>query len=150
MLIAFDIDGTLCDLTHRLHFIKDGNRDWDAFFETCDQDEPIHEMLTLCNNLIEIGNTVLFASGRSGVCRTKTVEWLNDYIHLSGHGINDRLYMRTTEDRRPDYLVKHDLLVKIMADFGRKPDLVFDDRQQVCDMWRAEGIRCCQVAKGNF
>ena len=44
MLIAFDIDGTLCDLSHRLHYVKPtiadgiGNRatdfepNWDAFF----------------------------------------------------------------------------------------------------------------------
>jgi len=25
-----------------------------------------------------------------------------------------------------------------------------DDRQQVVDMWRERGIRCLQVAKGDF
>lgn len=27
---------------------------------------------------------------------------------------------------------------------------VFDDRQQVVDMWREIGLTCCQVAPGNF
>ena len=29
-------------------------------------------------------------------------------------------------------------------------DMVFDDRQQVVDMWRANGLTCFQVAEGNF
>jgi hypothetical protein len=28
--------------------------------------------------------------------------------------------------------------------------LVVDDRQQVVDMWRKEGLTCLQVAEGNF
>ena len=27
---------------------------------------------------------------------------------------------------------------------------VFDDRQQVVDMWRANGLTCFQVADGDF
>ena len=27
---------------------------------------------------------------------------------------------------------------------------VFDDRQQVVDMWRSNGLTCFQVADGNF
>jgi len=28
--------------------------------------------------------------------------------------------------------------------------MVFDDRDQVVEMWRANGIPCFQVAPGNF
>jgi len=28
--------------------------------------------------------------------------------------------------------------------------MVFDDRQQVVDMWRQNGLTCFQVADGNF
>ena len=27
---------------------------------------------------------------------------------------------------------------------------VFDDRNKVVDMWRKEGLLCCQVAEGDF
>tara|TARA_R110000787_G_scaffold227951_2_gene335643 strand:+ start:403 stop:876 length:474 start_codon:yes stop_codon:yes gene_type:complete len=157
MLIAFDIDGTLADLTHRLHYIGGldhlGNKmpkDWDAFHQTCDKDKPIHEIVNLCNELIVGGNDVIFVSGRNGIVRTKTVEWLNDWIRLSSAGINARLYMRDSKDHRPDYIIKTELLVKIIKDYGQKPNIVFDDRQQVVEMWRGQGIRTCQVAPGNF
>lgn len=45
--IVFDLDGTLADITHRLHFIKDGNHDWDGFFAACVDDAPIPEMVAL-------------------------------------------------------------------------------------------------------
>lgn len=32
---VFDIDGTLADLTHRLHHIQKQPKDWDAFFDAC-------------------------------------------------------------------------------------------------------------------
>ena len=40
-------------------------------------------------------------------------------------------------------------LVEIIAD-GYEVELVFDDRQQVVDMWREKGYRVCQVDVGNF
>jgi len=30
--VIFDLDGTLCDITHRLHFIEGDNKDWDGFY----------------------------------------------------------------------------------------------------------------------
>lgn len=30
--VIFDLDGALCDISHRLHHIKNGNKNWDAFF----------------------------------------------------------------------------------------------------------------------
>lgn len=152
MLVAFDLDGTLCDLTHRLHYIRneEGTKNWDAFFEACDKDMPIFEIMELCNDLIDRGNKVIFVSGRNSVVREKTAQWLLQYVSFSYKRINQVLYMRSQNDRRPDYLVKHDLLVRIMADYGKKPELIFDDRQQVVDMFRKEGIRVCQVAPGDF
>jgi hypothetical protein len=31
-----------------------------------------------------------------------------------------------------------------------KVAMVFDDRNQVVDMWRSNGLTCFQVAKGDF
>lgn len=59
------------------------------------------------------------------------------------------LYMRKEGDHRPDFKVKRDLLAALKAD-GYEPIMAFDDRDQVVEMWRAEGIPCAQVADGNF
>jgi hypothetical protein len=59
------------------------------------------------------------------------------------------LYMRSHSDHRQDSIVKVELLAQIRKDFG-EPYLWFDDRKQVVDAIRAEGVRVLQVAPGDF
>ena len=56
--------------------------------------------------------------------------------------------MRKDGDFRADYIVKqeiYDMHIK-----GKNVLFVMDDRQQVVDMWRRNGLKCFQVAEGNF
>ena len=39
--IIVDLDGTVADLSHRLHHINGKHRNWDAFFAGVDKDTPI-------------------------------------------------------------------------------------------------------------
>ena len=41
------------------------------------------------------------------------------------------------------------MLDKMKAE-GWNPELVFDDRTSVVDMWREKGLRAVQVAPGDF
>ena len=59
------------------------------------------------------------------------------------------LYMRPAADYRSDDIIKAEILDQMIA-AGKTPYMVFDDRNQVTDMWRERGIRCLQVAPGNF
>ena len=144
----FDLDGTLADLTHRLHHIQPPEgaaKNWDAFFDACDGDAPISPVLTLAHHLMrEV--TLVFVSGRSDATRKKTEAWLFKYGLGDGPG---RLYMRKAGDHRPDNIVKGELLDQILA-AGFKPIMAFDDRDQVVKMWRERGVHCAQVADGNF
>jgi hypothetical protein len=54
--------------------------------------------------------------------------------------------MRGIGDHQPDTQLKQNWL-KTQANL---PDLVFEDRASVVEMWRSNGIVCCQVAPGNF
>lgn len=143
MIIAFDLDGTLANIEHRLHYIQNKPKDWPAFFLACVDDAPIPSMIDVCRAMIIAGHAVDIWSGRSDVVRAQTEAWLNKYA------IGYRsLYMRKDGDYRKDCIVKAEWLNALMH-VGR-PELAFDDRQQVVDMWREHGIRCCQVAKGDF
>jgi hypothetical protein len=56
--------------------------------------------------------------------------------------------MRKDGDFRADYIVKQEILdAHIPKD---RVLFVLDDRQQVVDMWRRNGLMCFQVAEGNF
>jgi hypothetical protein len=53
------------------------------------------------------------------------------------------LFMRRAGDSRPDQVIKREILDLIPKD---RVAYVLDDRQQVVDMWRAQGLTCLQVA----
>lgn len=79
-------------------------------------------------------------SSRGGV----TEKWLYDnQIPYDG------LRMRALGDYRADNIVKKEILDQFLEE-GVNPTVVFDDRNQVVEMWRENNIPCIQVAKGNF
>ena len=39
--IIVDVDGTVADLTHRLHYVTNGNKNWKRFFRDVYMDSPI-------------------------------------------------------------------------------------------------------------
>lgn len=151
MIYIFDIDGTIADITHRLHFIQQKPADWSAFFEACDRDTPIHDMIDLAKHLEDdMGAEIVLITGRSdeGYCREKTEAWLDrqemPYTYLC---------MRKAGDHRADNIIKGELLDSFIETYKPKPGEiagVFEDRDQVVAMYRARGLRVFQVADGKF
>lgn len=134
--IVFDIDGTLADLTHRLHYVTDkSNKNWQEFLSRVKDDLPIEQTI-LINALFSKLSVfdIVLSSGRSENERLDTEWWLDKY-----GVVYDKLYMRPAGDSRPDYIVKREMLDEMRKD-GREPWLVIDDRQTVVDMWRKEGL----------
>src|SRR3954467_9619593 len=103
MIYIFDIDGTLCDLEHRLHHVKKHPKDWDSFFAGVADDLPIPEVLDVAKALYSAGHTLLLVSGRSHDVRQQTKDWFvgRDLAHMFAN-----LYMRKAGDHRPDNIVK--------------------------------------------
>lgn len=146
MIYIFDIDGTIADLTHRLHFISNGQKDWDGFFAACDDDLPIETVITTARLLKKAGATILFVSGRSDVVRDKTFQWLKDFEVPF-----DALYMRKAGDHRQDNIVKAELLDELTKTWDTGQVIgVFEDRNQVVEMYRERRFRVFQVAAGDF
>lgn len=150
MIYIFDIDGTIADLSHRLHFIQDKPANWSAFFAACGDDKPITDMFKLAWSLAETSAIVL-VSGRSDECRDATVAWLK--LHKFPAPCR-KVYMRKAGDHREDYVVKGELLDDLIREWSVPKHFqiagVFEDRKQVVEMYRARGLRVFQVAEGNF
>lgn len=141
MLVVFDLDGTLSNPSHRLHFLEREKKDWRAFYAACGGDQPIYPIIRILQALYITGAEVEIWTGRSAEVEGITREW------LSLEGVpNVPLMMRAEGDHRPDTVVKQEWLDHSSI----KPFLVFEDRASVVEMWRSNGIRCCQVADGNF
>jgi hypothetical protein len=141
-----DLDGTVADCSHRLHFIKDKPKNWKAFFAACIDDKLIFEVAYLIRVLADAGKTIVYMSGRSDEVRSQTEDWLS-----KNHLPVGKLYMRRAGDYRVDSVVKSEMLDAVLEKHPAWTIAgVFDDRQQVVDMYRSRGFRVYQVAKGDF
>lgn len=146
MYIISDLDGTIADISHRLHHVRGGNGgppDWDAFFAECVNDSPIRPTIRVLRSLHR-NATIHIITGRNSKVFDETRAWLKNC------GVPyDRLTMRGEGDRRPDIMFKRETL-KDWKLYYDNVDLVLEDRDRVVDMYRSEGFTCWQVAKGTY
>ena len=141
-IIIFDIDGTLADVSERIHHVQKKPKNWNAFFKGMAQDKAIHSMVRLCNILYASGIQIILCSGRSEEHREQTVAW------LAQHGVNYHdLLLRKNNDRRSDTDIKREILANLDKS---KILFVVEDRGRVVEMWRSEGLVCLQCAPGEF
>ena len=165
--IICDIDGTIADIKHRLHFIKDhsgnllNNPDWGSFNQACVNDKPIVDVIRIVKMLWMNGNSqsssgfnLKFFTGRNNFNRETTVLWLAKNFFEKDSSPNNKeqlleelgvtLSMRKETDLRDDSIIK----LEMMQQFKLLPKnvlCIFEDRQHVVDMWRDNGYRVMQV-----
>jgi len=153
-VIVFDIDGVLADATHRVHYVTGEKKDWDAFYEACDKDEPIIKNvklldILLCGRYDDDGNKqyeIALLTGRPEKLRVKTVLWFINKCDVIITAIP--MFMRKDNDYRPDYVVKKELAEQCI---GLENILcVFEDRDRVVKMWRENDVQCHQTCDGTY
>jgi phosphoglycolate phosphatase-like HAD superfamily hydrolase len=139
-IVIVDMDGTLADVSHRLHHLSSPKKNWKRFFALMDEDPPSEIVLRWVRNLSP-DYEVVIVTGRPDQYRTNTEQWLDR------HDVTySRIFMRRSGDHRPDHVVKKELLDEI----GRnRVAFIIDDRPTVCDMFRSCGMRVFQVAVGT-
>lgn len=130
----FDIDGTLAHMNNRSPY--DASK---ALDDTLD-----NSVFDVLNRIKDSGCNVIIMSGRSISYFDVTVKWLEKH-----HIRYDDIFMRAEGDNRKDSVIKRELYDKNIKDKYNVLG-VFDDRNQVVDMWRDLGIKCYQVAYGFF
>ena len=145
--IIFDLDGTLAliDKRRAISTKPNGKLDWDIFFnpKNISLDEPNTPVIKTAQLFHTQGFRIVIFSGRSDRTKDVTIDW------LSNNGINyDHLQMRPQDLL---YMPDNDLKQSWLDDIGvNNVAMVFDDRNQVVDMWRQNGLTCFQVADGDF
>jgi hypothetical protein len=145
--IIFDLDGTVCDVSHRQHFIKTKPRNWDAWNAGILQDKVNLPVVMIFKSLqLTYKNLkLIILTGRSDDYKNETQLWLNK------HDLKyDELYMRKCGDHRDDTEVKGELVDIIESKYNIL--CVFEDRKRVVDMWVERGVWVfdCGQTKGDF
>lgn len=137
--IIVDIDGTVALMNGR------GPFEWDRVHEDI-PNRPVVNIINALQEAMKDYASVLFVSGRDETCRMATLAWLK--VHMANEAPWS-LFMRPRSDFRKDAVVKEEIYrEKIEPHFD--VIAVFDDRNQVVDMWRSLGLTCLQVAPGDF
>ena len=138
-LYVFDLDGTLADCTHRLHYLQQTPPDWHAFFEACVNDPPIKWVLKLAKRMQNYG-TLLILTGRTDKYRVQTEEWLRQYLRFF------ELHMRAENDFRTDIVVKPELLKKVLdAHKYVSMEFIVEDKAEMAGAWRILGYNVLHV-----
>lgn len=148
--VLCDLDGTICDLEHRRHYVTQSPKDWKKFFAELPKDTLRKEVYDQVEETLAkeraSGKRVflMLVSARPENYRDITEEWLKKW------GVDDyaALIMRRAGDSREDSIVKREILHKCFKDKS-KIIKVFDDRPRVIRMWREEGLEVEDVGTGE-
>ena len=145
-IVIFDLDGTLANIDKRRTLAtKNGKMNWNVFFnpDNIDLDTPNQAVINMANILYSQDYIIYILSGRSDKTYEATIDWLSKYK------VNyDLLIMRPQNQL---YKKDSDLKQSWLDTIGKdRVSMVFDDRQQVVDMWRQNGLPTFQVADGDF
>lgn len=143
--VLFDIDGTLANIEHRRVHLQQSRPNWAKFNAEMGNDTPNKAVVDLYHILWQSDiYDIIIVTGRNEHYRQVTETWFawNEIPF-------DRILMRPDRDNRSDYIIKEEILDRLLGE-GKDIAFTVDDRQQVVDMWRRRGITCLQCDAGDF
>jgi hypothetical protein len=150
--IIVDLDGTLCDSSHRNHLAQAGQ--WDEFHRLCKDDQPNEDVVALLQRFASSDEPypvrVVAITGRNEHWRKVTTSWL--LYHQIAHLI-DEIHMRPDGDFQPDIELKIGIILKAFGSIeNARKEILFclDDRDKVVTGFRDVGLNCWQVREGAF
>jgi predicted kinase len=137
--IICDVDGTLA-----LHAYRSPYDYWEC--ESDELNENVYNLLSRLQSVDPEMKTIV-VTGRENLKNEEqatisdlTQRWLTD-----GGVIYDEFYIREEGDHRPDHVVKKEIYEKYIKD-SYNVLYVVDDRKQVVDMWREQGLFVLDIA----
>lgn len=144
-IIICDIDGTLADIKHRLHFARGEKKNWKSFFEAIPEDKPRLDIWQeVLKEKRDLGCDLILVSGRNAKYRQETIDWFKNKIPSFKNEVLT-IFMRGEHDHRVDTEVKKDFLEKIGKENIIK---VYDDRPSVIRMWQENDVEVVDVGEG--
>jgi len=142
--VLIDLDGTLANIDHRAHLVKE--KRWKEFYAACDKDTPYPWAMSLIESFITCDYKVVILTARSREVEQKTIEWLNYVAELYPPDM-ELVMVRAEGDYSKDFELKR----KWAEAYGLDRILfAVDDQTQVIEMWRSIGVTALQCAKGDF
>ena len=134
--IIVDIDGTISDHQHRLHYVE--AKQYDKYYSLCGDDKPKQLIINVVNQYY--GDfVIILLTGRPETYRKITELW------LAFNKVNyDLLFMRPEGDFRKDCIYKENFYHKFIES---KYDVkrCFDDKDSNLNMFKGLGLNVTKV-----
>ena len=141
--VIVDVDGTLA--------IRGERNPYEYWKATRDKlNVPVANLL--CDIQMQSKDLVtVIMTGRENLCDEDgyTISDLTQRWLIDNHIHYDEIHVRKNGDHRPDFEVKKELYEKLVKD-QYNVLYVIDDRKQVIDMWREQGLTVLDVAGHEF
>jgi len=136
-ILVIDIDGTIANIDHRLHFAEESPPDWDSFFDPdiVSKDKPIARAQEALPKLIKKYGKPYFLTGRPDNLKNVTKTWLKKHFNLDSDDY--KLLMREEGDYKPSESVKKTIIERSLPKDG---EFIFvDDEIKNLDMMSQHG-----------
>lgn len=143
-----DIDGTIASNGPDRDHPNRGYFDWHRVGE----DSPVKVIIEIVHHFVDVGLLPIFVSGRDGVCRPETIQWVGQHVYgvADRHADTFELFMRPAGDNRKDSIIKLEIFDRYIRD-NYDVQFALDDRNQVVKAYREVlGLTVLQVADGGF
>lgn len=155
MLVVFDLDGTIADCAHRMHYImpnpavdpvtgKKVKRRYDLFHAACVDDGVIQPVADIYVRFVADPNvTVVVLSGRDAATLDDTIDWFG----RNGLPLPNEMILKSGDQHLPDVEQKRTRANQLEKKYGKPISMVFEDRDRVVKMWRERGTFVLDVAQ---
>lgn len=145
--IIFDLDGTLTDARPFDYLLDQSPKLWDEWNRKTFEHEIWSELEFKFRLHYIGGDKVHIITARADNCRIYTENWLrkHDLAHL-----HCGLYMRAAGDKRPDFIIKEEIIHFLKQNASIYFDIAYDDRLEVLEMYKRNGIQAIHVKDGKI
>jgi len=145
MVIAWDLDGTLVDSSHRTRYVN-GEFDLTYWQENAKKEEVLmkDKLLPLYEVFLSFQN-----AGYTQICVTARAMNENDFKYLEKHNMNFDMILHRGDSVELDHILKSKKLKTFFNEGDRIPFMAFDDKEDNLKIFDKFGFRTFQALYMN-
>ncbi len=146
LIIAWDLDGTLIDASHRSRYLESGDYDIEYWREHC-LEEYIEKdtLLPLASVFFEFQKT-----GYTQIAVTARDMTISDFEFLKRRNMHFEMILHRKDSLELDEVLKNERLQEFLNEEGRIPFMAFDDKKENLEVFDNYGFRTFNAKYMNY
>jgi hypothetical protein len=138
LVVAWDLDFTLIDSSHRIKLKENGDIDLEDWYKTSNDKEMVFKdiLLPLSELFYEFQKT-----GFTQICVTARKMTQTDFDYLKSNGLKFDAVLHRANSLELDEVLKNKKLKEFLEKEGRIPFMAFDDKNENLEVFDKYGFR---------